>query len=327
MRVLRGLRPVDYVLILFNAGFCLLWLTALWRSPAAPWLVAAHAGAIGLSFLAGRLGDDVSPVGGALRDLYPIVLIALYWLEMGLIRHTFHATTFDAPVAAADVWLFGRHLQEVWAPAMPQLWFSEFMFAVYWVYYPMVFLTPLVLVLRKHPQIERVIFATTVAYLACYAMYAVLPVDGPSHTVQRFQGPHTEGVFYRLVMSGTHAADSMGTAFPSSHVVGAVTVALLAVAWFSRPWAVLFMLGALGVTLSTVYTQGHFAIDSVIGVVFAVAVYYLVTPVLGRVFSGAQFAGPPEAPATLAEQVPHSASSSHGSGSGGRHAKTGRARD
>lgn len=300
MPVPRGLRPVDYLLILFNAGFGLLWLTALWRSPAAPWLVAAHAAAIALSVLAGRPGDDASPVGRAPRDLYPIVLIALYWLEMGLVRHTFHTSTFDAPIAAADVWLFGRHLQEVWAPAMPQLWFSEFMFAVYWVYYPMVFLTPLVLVLRKHPQTARVIFATTVAYLACYTMYAILPVDGPSHTVQRFQGPHTEGFFYRLVMSGTHAADSMGTAFPSSHVVGAVTVALLAVAWFSRPWAVLFILGALGVTLSTVYTQGHFAIDSVIGVVFAIGVYLLVTPLLERIFSGTSFGEPassPEAPA------------------------------
>lgn len=299
MAALRGLRPVEWVLIAFNAGFGLLWLSALGRSPAALWLVGAHAAGIWLSFLAGRLGDTPSPLGRGLRDLYPIVLIALYWLEMGLVRHTFHTSTFDAPIAAADLWLFGRHLQEVWAPAMPQLWFSELMFAAYWVYYPMVFLTPLVLVLRRHPQTQRVIFATTVAYLACYATYAILPVDGPSHTVERFQGPHMEGLFYRLVMSGTHAADSMGTAFPSSHVVGAVTVALLAVVWFARPWAVLFILGALGVTLSTVYTQGHFAIDSVIGVVFAVAVYFLLTPGLERILSGRPFVrqtSPPEVP-------------------------------
>ncbi|UCF39558.1 MAG: phosphatase PAP2 family protein [Gemmatimonadota bacterium] len=300
MALARGIRPVDYLLIVFNTGFGLLWLTALWRSPVAPWLVAAHAAAISLSILTGRLGDEGTPFGRALRDLYPIVLIALYWLEMGLIRHTFHESSFDAPIAAADIWLFGQHLQEVWAPAMPQLWFSEFMFAAYWVYYPMVFLTPLVLVLRGHSQTQRFIFATTVAYLACYTLYAILPVDGPSHTVQRFQGPHTEGFFYQLVMSGTHAADSMGTAFPSSHVVGAVTAALLAVAWFSRPWAVLFILGALGVTLSTVYTQGHFAIDSVIGVVFAVAVYFGATPLLERLFRDRPFvepAAPPESPA------------------------------
>lgn len=285
----RGLKPVDWLLILFNAGLGLLWLTALWRSPAAPWLVAAHVAAVALSLLAGRLDAKATPFGRALRDLYPIVLIALYWLEMGLIRHTFHQSTLDAPVAAADLWLFGRHLQQVWAPAMPQLWFSELMFAAYWAYYPMVFLTPLVLVLRRHPQAQRFVFATTVAYVACYTMYTILPVDGPSHTVQRFQGPGAEGFFYQLVMSGTHAADSMGTAFPSSHVVGAVTAALLALAWSSRTWAALFLVGALGVTLSTVYTQGHFAIDSVIGVVFAVAVYFAVTPALERALSGRPF--------------------------------------
>jgi membrane-associated phospholipid phosphatase len=78
----------------------------------------------------------------------------------------------------------------------------------------------------------------------------------------------------------------MGTAFPSSHVVGAVTAALIAVQWFSRPWAVVFLLGALGVALSTVYTQSHFAIDSVIGIVFAVVLYYAVAPALERLFGG-----------------------------------------
>ena len=100
--------------------------------------------------------------------------------------------------------------------------------------------------------------------------------------MERFAGPHTEGFFYQLVMSGTHAADSMGTAFPSSHVVGAVAVAALATRLFSRTWAVLFVLGALGVVLSTVYTQGHFAIDSLAGIVFALVVTLLIAPPLER---------------------------------------------
>jgi membrane-associated phospholipid phosphatase len=277
-----ALRPVDLLLIGFNAAFGVLWLTALGRNPAAFWMVLAHGGAVALSLMTARPGASRSRFGEVVRDIYPIVLISLYWLEMGLIRHGFHSRTFDAPVAAADLWLFGRHLQEIWLPAMPQVWFSEVMFAAYWVYYPMVFLTPLVLALRKRPEAEYVIYAITLAYVACYVWYALLPVDGPSHTMERFVGPHTEGFFYQLVMSGTHAADSMGTAFPSSHVVGAVAVAALAVRFFSRTWAVLFVLGALGVVLSTVYTQGHFAIDSLAGVVFALVVTLLIAPPLER---------------------------------------------
>jgi membrane-associated phospholipid phosphatase len=285
MGVKEELRPVDSLLIIFNVCFGVLWLTALGREPAAPWMVLAHVGSIALSLLSARPEARASALGRVVRELYPIVLISLYWLEMGLVRHTFHSHTFDAPVAAADLWLFGQHLQEVWLPAMPQLWFSELMFAAYWIYYPMVFLTPLILLLRKRPKTTYVVFVITLAYVACYAWYAILPVDGPSHTMTRFAGPHTEGFFYQLVMSGTHAADSMGTAFPSSHVVGAVAIALVAFKWFSRTWAVLFGLGALGVVLSTVYTQGHFAIDSLAGVIFAAVVTLLLAPVLDRCLS------------------------------------------
>jgi hypothetical protein len=281
------LRPVDRLMVLFNIGFGLLWLAGLGRIPYAPWLLLGHAAGVVLAWLAGRLGRDASPVGRGLRELYPIILISLYWLEMGLIRHGFHAETYDAVVAAADRWMSGgTHLQLLWMPAMPWVWFSETMYAVYWLYYPMVFATPLVLLLLRRPSLQPFVFRVTLAYVACYVAYAIFPVDGPSHTMERFVGPHMEGFFYQLVVSGTHAADSMGTAFPSSHVVGAVTAALVAVQWFSRPWAVVFLLGALGVVLSTVYTQSHFAIDSVIGIVFAVVLYYAIAPALERVLGG-----------------------------------------
>jgi membrane-associated phospholipid phosphatase len=280
---LAALRPVDRLLALFNVAAAILWLCAVGRFPAAATLCASHLAAVGLVFLSGAIGPRASRFGRGLRDLYPIVLVALYWLEIGLVRDVFHTGTFDALIARADLLLGGgSHLQEHWMPAMPWLWFSEIMFTAYWVYYPMVFAMPLVLVLAKRPEAGRVIFYTTLAYLACYVSYTVFPVDGPSHTMERFAGPHVEGFFYRLVMAGTHGADSMGTAFPSSHVVGAVTVALLAWKWFSRPWAVVFALGALGVLLSTVYTQAHFAIDSLWGTTFAVLLYAFVSPAVER---------------------------------------------
>ncbi len=285
MRVLlRGLRPVDHVLILFNVGFAVLWLFGRGRAPYALLLSASHLAAVLVALMCAALGPRPSMLARGIRELYPIVLIALYWLEIGMVRDVFHATTHDATIAKIDLLLgAGSHIQEHWMPAMPWMWFSEFMFAVYWIYYPMVFATPLVVFLAKRKETATIVFYTTVAYLVCYTSYAVFPVDGPSHTMERMAGPHTEGFFYQLVMTGTHSADSMGTAFPSSHVVGAVVVALLAWKFFSRPWGILFLLGALGVVLSTVYTQGHFAIDSLVGVVYGVVVYYVVAPWLDKV--------------------------------------------
>jgi membrane-associated phospholipid phosphatase len=284
--LLRHLRPVDHVLILFNMGFAILWLFGLGRYPSALLLSVSHLAAIGVSLMCAALGPRPSTLGRGLRELYPIVLISLYWLEIGMVRDVFHATTHDALIAKIDLVLGGgSHLQEHWMPAMPWVWFSELMFAVYWIYYPMVFATPLVLFFAKHKETVTVVFYTTVAYLVCYTSYAIFPVDGPSHTMERMAGPHTEAFFYKLVMSGTHSADSMGTAFPSSHVVGAVVVALLAWKYFPRPWGVIFMLSALGVVLSTVYTQGHFAIDSLVGVGYGAVIFYVLAPWLERVLS------------------------------------------
>ncbi len=47
----------------------------------------------------------------------------------------------------------------------------------------------------------------------------------------------------------------------------------------------LYLLGALGVAVSAVYTQGHFAIDSVAGIAYGVALYAFVSPMLERVLA------------------------------------------
>jgi membrane-associated phospholipid phosphatase len=159
---------------------------------------------------------------------------------------------------------------------MPDVWFSELMFAVYFLYYPMVFGTPLIVFFAKRwTALRDVVFRLTLAYLACFAIYVVFPVEGPSHSATRFVGELTEGFFYRLSTGAVHAGDSLGTAFPSSHVVGVVTMALLAVKWFSRPIAIAYVGLAIGVAIATVYTQNHFAIDSVAGVLYALALWAL----------------------------------------------------
>jgi len=285
-----SLRPVDRLLILYNVAFGILWLAGLGRVPYAFWLMLAHAGAIWLAWAEGRLGPDASAFSRGLREIYPMMLVALYWLELGLITSGFHSGTHDALVTAWDLKLFGRHLHMAWLPAMHSMGFSELMFAAYWFYYPLVFGAPLVLVLVRHPDVEPWVFRMTVAYTVCFAFYAIFPVNGPSHTMPKYVGPYMDGFFYRLAEAGTHGAggagDSLGTAFPSSHVFGAVTAALVAVKYLKPWWAALFVIGALGVALSTVYTQNHFAIDSAVGIIGAIVFFYLVSPWLERVLGG-----------------------------------------
>lgn len=287
MDLINRIRPVDRVLSAFNLALAFLWVGAVGRAPFAPWLIAAHVGAACLPALIARLRIDPALPVRLLRELYPLVLVIAAWSEMGLVRDVLHAASNDALVSAADRALFGTHLHTVWMPAMPATWFSELMFFVYWVYYLVVFATPVILLLVGRREAARdVVFALVVGYLSCYVLYAVFPVDGPSHTMARYAGALTDGFFYRLAMGTVHAGDSAGTAFPSSHVVGAVTMALLAARWFPRPVAVLFAIEAAGVVLATVYTQNHFAIDSVAGLGLAVVLQRVGAPALAATLSG-----------------------------------------
>jgi len=276
-----------------SLAFGALWLGALGRVGFAPWVVAAHVAAACVPALFTRLRPDTRGLTAALRELYPIVFVMLVWSEMGLVREIFHTMANDATIAAADQMLFGRHLQAVWMPAMPQVWFSELMFFVYLAYYPLVFLTPVVLLVRhRHDALRAVTFGLAIGYLSCYAVYALFPVDGPAHTMTRFAGPLTEGFFYRLSVNAVHAGDSLGTAFPSSHVVGAVSLAILGARWLSRPVALVFGLEAAGVVLATIYTQNHFAIDALVGLGMATMLQLGAVPFLDAALDGRHAATP-----------------------------------
>jgi len=312
MDLIGRIRPVDRLVSAFNLGLAVVWLGAPEQAGFAPALVTAHVAAALLPLLFARLRAESGTFTRTLRELYPLVFVVLVWTELGLVREFLHAESYDAVVTAADRIVFGRHLQLLWMPAMPQVWFSELMFCIYFIYYPMVFGTPVVLLLLGHTDtVRRVVFGLTVGYLACYAIYVVFPVDGPSYTMARYAGPLTEGFLYRLSTGAVHAGDSMGTAFPSSHVMGAVSMAILAARWLPRSIAAVFALEALGVALSTVYTQNHFAIDSAVGVLVAFGAQLLAVPALEARLGRRRRAPPARVPA-LPLCVSTPASDGHG---------------
>ncbi len=270
----------------YHAALTAIWL-ALWHAwKYAPILFAAHAAAAALPWLllAGR--DRLSRPGRVLREIYPLVWILPLWTELDFLRGLLHDSAFDPSIATLDRALFGGiHLDAVWIYAMPQVPFSELMHALYFSYYPAVFLPPVyVLVTRRWPALRDMAYRLPLTYLACYLIYLVMPVDGPHFLGNHYQGPLTNGFFYQLVRSFQGAGDSMGCAFPSSHVAASVTMAYLGWRWLGRGAAATLTAAALGVTLSCVYTQNHYAIDALAGVAWALILQLLVAPGLERLW-------------------------------------------
>lgn len=266
------LRPVDWLIVLFESFFALYWLVAWGEADIVPLMVLLHVFGAGVPFVIARMARGRSRPATFLRGVYPLAFIGLHWTEAGIVHTHLHERVFDAVVMQWDKALFGLHLQEIWMPAMPYVWLSEAMLFLYFTYYPVVFGTPLLIAMRqRHEATNDIVFRLFLTYAACFLVYLFFPVEGPKMSMGRMSGPHEGGFFYRLIENLTEAGDSLGTAFPSSHVAGMTALAIAGYRWF-RPKTNVVLTGlAVGMTVSTVYVQHHFAIDALVGVALATA--------------------------------------------------------
>jgi membrane-associated phospholipid phosphatase len=276
-------RAGDLVIAGYNLLLLAVWAGLRDRAWYAGWIAAAHGMAVALPFLLAwrTRGRALSRPVGLLCEIYPLLLIPLFWSELGRLHAVANPATHDAAIARLDLAFFGRHLNLVWMPAMPYPALSELMHGSYLFYYLQVFLPPLVLALAgRAVPVRDMMLRLTVTYLGCYLLYLAYPVIGPATLMPHYQGPLVDGFFYRLTHAARDAGDALGTAFPSSHVAGATTAAVLAWRWFPRGIAVLVTLQAVGVLLATVYTQNHYAIDAAAGLLWALLLQGLAVPIL-----------------------------------------------
>lgn len=284
MAVIGRAYPVDGVLAIYNLVMALIWMNGAGAWAVAPWLVVAHLAAAGLPWLLRRARSLSRPVR-LLRRFYPLLWLAVFWTEVDLVRRHLHDGANDGFVIALERSLIGVHLHEVWMPRMHDLWLSEALHFSYFAYYVALAVPILWLARRRRPEdLFTALFRMMTVFVACFILFGLFPVDGPRHTGIAFDGPNAAGFFARLVdVVAREHGEALGAAFPSSHVAGAVTMAWIARLHLPR-WAFrVLAVEAIGVFLATFYTQQHYAIDAVAGLLLAVAIQGLVVPaVLAR---------------------------------------------
>ncbi|HEX2638505.1 MAG TPA: phosphatase PAP2 family protein [Gemmatimonadales bacterium] len=271
------IRPADTLVSAYNVVLLAVWIRLADAAWYAPWIAGAHGAGALLPLVLGR-GRARAGIG-LLREIYPLLCLIGFWTELGAVQALAPGTTYDGSIAMLDLALFGRHLNLVWMPAMPYPVFSELMHFFYFTYYPLIFLPPIAMwAAGRAAELRDMTLRLMVTYLACYLVYLAFPVIGPAELLPHYQGPLTDGLFYGLTHAARAAGDSLGTAFPSSHVAGATTVAVMAWRWLSRPVAVLVTIQALGVFLATVYTQNHYPVDAIAGLLAALGLQLVIVP-------------------------------------------------
>jgi len=280
---ISGVKLVDRLTSYYNILLAFVWLILIPQWSTSVWIFLAHAFAATLPMLLKRAEGRLTRAGRVVRDIYPLIFILPFWTELDLVRRLLHDASFDRVVGNLDLALFGVHLDTVFLPNLHAMWFSEVMYFAYFAYYLTVILPLLYMAFRGSPEMKGdITFRVVLVYLSCFFVYIAFPVDGPHWLTEHFQGDFQQGFFYRIEQALQSQGDALGCSFPSSHVASSTTMAYLGFRWFSKPVAWLLTLGAVGVVVSTVYTQNHYAIDSVAGVVWALWIQLLVAPVMLR---------------------------------------------
>ncbi len=271
-RPLWGYQPADVVVMTYLAAVCAIIAVGHARLPFwAPILLAhlALLAGIGLLRLAPR--NPPQPLQ-FLRESYPLWLMAAAYLELGRIDLALTGRYHDVWVLRLDQAFFGTHPNAWLASRFSYPPLSEFLHFCYLFYILLVPILGLTLYFQRRVHVFRV-FATTAALTmySCYLTFMLFPVQGPYYTFPRL---HLTGFFPGLVQAYLQNGAAVGAAFPSSHVAGAIMVAVMAHR-FSRRLSYALILLALGIAVGTVYGGFHYAIDSLTGLVFGLLTAFL----------------------------------------------------
>jgi membrane-associated phospholipid phosphatase len=274
--------PMDRVMSAYHGLLAAAWLI-LYRDAGAlgAALGAVHVALALLPLGLGRLPDRLPAPLAALRLGYPALSLFPLWSELGFLHELRGPVGHDAAISRLDQAIFGIHWHAAWRLAMPEGWLSETMHGLYVSYYLILVTPALVTAIQRRGEAFRdVSFRLMLTYTACFAVYVFFPVYGPRHEAP--ESASAGGFFAPLMVRLFAAGDSPGTAFPSSHVAGAMTSAWLATRWLPRPVGAALLAGACGVALATVYTGNHYAIDALAGLLFAVVLQTAVAPLFAR---------------------------------------------
>ena len=233
-------------------------------------LLTAHALILVLVLIAPAARHS-GPVGRFLGDWYPMLLLGGLYAEVGVLNVDL-AYQHDLAVQRLELWTFGSQLSYRWIREMPNPLLSWFFHGCYLAYYAILYSSPLGLwVSGRRAAARHTIFAVMITFYLCYVVFLFFPVAGPRYAFDVAHNAATDVWPARATQWLLDRGDSWGAAFPSSHVAAAVVAAVCALRYWRRLGLVLAPF-TIGLVLSVVYGQFHYAVDAVAGLIVAAAV-------------------------------------------------------
>jgi membrane-associated phospholipid phosphatase len=210
------------------------------------------------------------PLRRVLADWLPLLVVPFLYGELpylmggGVLYH-------DALVQRWEAALFGGQPARTLASSMPSVALSEILHLGYVLYYPIVYVPPLLLYLPEcRPGFSRMVLAVMLTYAVCFVIFVLFPVEGPRYAWGPPPGVPS-GPIRSLTLAILERGSSRGTAFPSSHAAVAVAQSVVALRYQRRVGMVVSLTTVL-LIVGAVYGGFHYAIDMLVGAVLGIVV-------------------------------------------------------
>jgi membrane-associated phospholipid phosphatase len=262
--------PIDMIILGYVSVVSIVALARAPNSTGTWWLVLANTLIVLLVILVTRPG--LGRMGRLVREIYPILLLTSLYGALDILNVGRGTNLYDPVVLGWENWLFGGQISREWWQMAPSRLWSTIFHGSYLAYYLIIPLPPLYFAAKGNQvALRRSVLLITTAFVVCYLFFIFFPVAGPYYQFPRPTGTFVDNPMAQAVYGILATGSSYGAAFPSSHV--AATVAAVVAAWWGAPrLGLILAIPTALLTIGVVYTQMHYGVDALAGLIVAALV-------------------------------------------------------
>lgn len=278
---MKKIIPVDIITLIFLC-FNLLFIIIGWEridDPTLHFSIYFGITVIALLLIKNAPINGNSKFVNFIRTWYPMFFFPYFFTATSALNRVVFTDYIDHFFQNIDKVIFGYQPALEWANMFDGLILSELFHFAYFAYYPMIYGFAIYLFIKNRKQFMHYIFVLSFVFYICYLTFNFLPVIGGRwwEIMEGYPFVTTEyryGIFTHIMVFIYRNTTHLGGAFPSSHVAIAIVITIEALRSVKKI-GLIFLPITFILALSTVYCGYHYFIDTVFGVFYGIAFYYL----------------------------------------------------
>ncbi|MBL0386780.1 inositol phosphorylceramide synthase [Tumebacillus sp. ITR2] len=207
----------------------------------------------------------------------PFCVLLIIYRALDFYIPLFSPIDRDGWLLHIDAWMFGVQ-PSIWLEPLIRPWLTDYLSFVYMIWFPMIFFTLLLMMLKSRQAVSGYVAAALFAFYVGYVSYTIVPAIGPlysladTYTTSLSGGGITE--MQRAVVTSQQDMNISRDCFPSLHT--AISCVMLYFVWtYRRKWMWLYGPLVVSILISTVYLRYHYVIDVIAGIGLATLTCWL----------------------------------------------------